>query len=510
MEEEFEEFVVESNLEEEEEEEIDTDYEFDAPRFCDFSRPETHWDAVEAEQWFESARTYPPSPFVLRIRWGKYSPSGIVYTSSSDFRDEKSSNIVNGNSAHTMEYEVSVDGDARGKTKCVSKSGGSKSSTFMKPTASHLAKQRNPPAAAAAAVVTTTRTFTSFALVVQVDLTEANSSSRPKVTIPKQFDLETAHRAEKHKSRNNTESGGHRKSSSQTFKALPLNKKILEAPSLSFRKKKTPQLTEFHEFHLKTSERAMQHTSSNVSNVSSNCSSSSNRETRDSRRQNSAADASRQEKCRPINKLRGSSESMDKSCLNEPPTEQLNKLSLASEVRKSTKSQPKEKATSKDLKENRPGYFQLEHERLNNYIKEEIQRACGKQYHQCMTEISDITHASMLAVGSEAARKALGLNIPLLERVCIGWEVVGEVGAGGTGGVGERIVVGAEPVPQGEEEATKGCKELLVACGVELLVGKIIGMDGGREAVGTEEDKEETEAVCLKGKECSSKATFLE
>lgn len=36
-------------------------------------------------------------------------------------------------------------------------------------------------------------------MVLQVDPTDVNSASRPKVTIPKQFDLETAHRAQKQK-----------------------------------------------------------------------------------------------------------------------------------------------------------------------------------------------------------------------------------------------------------------------------------------------------------------------
>lgn len=59
MDEEFEEFVVESLMGEEQE--IDPTYEFDAPRFWDFSQPETFLDAAEAEQWFESAGSYPPS-----------------------------------------------------------------------------------------------------------------------------------------------------------------------------------------------------------------------------------------------------------------------------------------------------------------------------------------------------------------------------------------------------------------------------------------------------------------
>ena len=41
--------------------EIDLDYEFDAPQFFDFTRPESSEDAQEAECWFESAESYSPS-----------------------------------------------------------------------------------------------------------------------------------------------------------------------------------------------------------------------------------------------------------------------------------------------------------------------------------------------------------------------------------------------------------------------------------------------------------------
>lgn len=41
--------------------EIDLDYEFDAARYFDFGRPETQSEAREAELWFETAGSYPPS-----------------------------------------------------------------------------------------------------------------------------------------------------------------------------------------------------------------------------------------------------------------------------------------------------------------------------------------------------------------------------------------------------------------------------------------------------------------
>lgn len=42
-------------------EEFDPNYEFEAPRYYDFSRTETTWEVEEAERWFHSAGTYPPS-----------------------------------------------------------------------------------------------------------------------------------------------------------------------------------------------------------------------------------------------------------------------------------------------------------------------------------------------------------------------------------------------------------------------------------------------------------------
>ena len=46
---------------------FDIKYEFGAPQWYDFNRPETDWEAKEAELWFESAGSYPPSrkPFPM-------------------------------------------------------------------------------------------------------------------------------------------------------------------------------------------------------------------------------------------------------------------------------------------------------------------------------------------------------------------------------------------------------------------------------------------------------------
>ena len=41
--------------------ELDYEYEYDAAQYFDFTREETPAEAREAECWFESAKSYPPS-----------------------------------------------------------------------------------------------------------------------------------------------------------------------------------------------------------------------------------------------------------------------------------------------------------------------------------------------------------------------------------------------------------------------------------------------------------------
>ena len=41
--------------------EVDIEYEFDAARYFDFTREESFDEACQAELWFESAGSYPPS-----------------------------------------------------------------------------------------------------------------------------------------------------------------------------------------------------------------------------------------------------------------------------------------------------------------------------------------------------------------------------------------------------------------------------------------------------------------
>ncbi|KAL6968942.1 hypothetical protein U1Q18_047221 [Sarracenia purpurea var. burkii] len=102
--------------------------------------------------------------------------------------------------------------------------------------------------------------------------TEGNAAyTKLKLTIPREPDLQTAHRVQRLRP-NNIPEPEIVPSTVRRFKALPLNRKILEAPSLLLPKRSIPRLPEFQEFHLKTSERALQHTHA----VSSSAVSSSN------------------------------------------------------------------------------------------------------------------------------------------------------------------------------------------------------------------------------------------
>ncbi|GMH12104.1 hypothetical protein Nepgr_013945 [Nepenthes gracilis] len=50
---------------------IDETYEFSAPKFFDFINEETEDEMHKAELWFETASSYAPSPFMLRIKTGR-------------------------------------------------------------------------------------------------------------------------------------------------------------------------------------------------------------------------------------------------------------------------------------------------------------------------------------------------------------------------------------------------------------------------------------------------------
>ncbi|KAJ4706162.1 protein TPX2-like [Melia azedarach] len=444
--------------------EIDFIYEFDAPQYYDFTKPETLVEGRDAELWFESATSYPPSPFVLKMNWIYDNPADIA--SVSCHSRAESMNAAGDDSDNETDYEASaIDDNNRGpelcndmdqdfpksKTKPLVKPFLSRSSTLMKPTASYLAKHNQleefhfgrflrsqklmVKSEKSSQNSSTTENYATkrqkleagylrkvshlkhqalflHKVPEKVGVLDVNSvHSRSRVTIPREPNLETAHRAQRNRAKVNSESGEHAKSNACTFKALPLNRKILEAPSLHPPKKSTLRPTEFQLFQLRTSERARQHAINNAAKVH-NYDYISQNETRDFRRLNSV-DAPKEEKCEAVQKIKtnpgtkkihshkeeldvfwnikkettdpmGYNFPTDKRILNEAPVELFSKLSLTSEVQTNLKSQSKMPSVTVGSKENAPGSFHLEHE----MVKEKSHKF-GRNQYQCGSELSD-------------------------------------------------------------------------------------------------------------------------
>ncbi|XP_031258289.1 protein TPX2-like [Pistacia vera] len=234
---------------------------------------------------------------------------------------------------------------------------------------------------------------------------------RSKVTIPREPNLETANRAQRHRSKFNAESAEHAKSNTSAFKARPLNRKIFESPALPLTKKSTLPLTECQEFQLRTSERARQHAHNNVA-TRCNHNSVSQNETKDSIRPNSV-NSLKEEKCEVTQKVKshpchkklskgelGVLQNIkqetrvpleldfpeDKTFLNQPPIELFNKLSLAS-VHTNIKPHSKMPPPSKGSKENTESSFHLEHQMMKAVKKNSP--SFGHNQCQCGSESTD-------------------------------------------------------------------------------------------------------------------------
>ncbi|KAK6250487.1 hypothetical protein SCA6_004492 [Theobroma cacao] len=419
------------------EEFFDIKYEFDAPQCYDFSRPERYWEAKEAELWFESAGSYPPSPFVIKLKW-RYDVDGDEEFSngSVDYDDREVCNCFN-------------EDNLRAKTESRVKSSLSRNSTLMKPTASYLAKQNQSRAVHFTQLHRRFRKFldrlddksTKSSSVTEGDATKrqklgagylckvANLShqalfvhkkpktvrsldgnsvrAKPKVTIPRELELQTARRAQRRRSKIKTESDENAKSHAHFFKALPLNRKILEAPSLPLPKKSLPQRPEFQLFHLRTSERARQHASNSAMKLPNYISTSRNEKT--GLRSFNSVNALKEEKFEAVNKFKacplnkkimssiGQTGVLQKETTapmefkilanrrlpDEPPIELLNKLSLSSEVHSGEKSRAK-MVFSEGFKENETVPFLLQRQ-IINVGKENLQRIGGMEY-QCRND----------------------------------------------------------------------------------------------------------------------------
>ncbi|GMI96338.1 TPX2-LIKE PROTEIN 3 [Hibiscus trionum] len=398
---------------------FDIDYEFDAPQCYDFSCIETDWEAKEAELWFESAGSYPPSPFVIKLKWRCDLNEDGEFSQGSTECDEYNGETCN----RCCEGNLGDKSDSRVKASL------SRSSTLMKPTASYLAKQNQSrrvlsnhlqkslqksadkfnksPSLNGNDASKRQKLETGYLCKVAhlkhhsqfvhkkpktVQSLDGNQT-KPKVTIPREPELQTARRAQRHRSK---ESDGNAKSNVHLFKALPLNKKILESPSFPIPKKSQPQPPEFQVFHLRTSERAKQHAYNNAMRVAMYVSTSRNENT--CLRSFKSINSFKEGKYESVNKsnkkvtsckvanavLKNMNQTTATSTLSdEPPVELLNKLSLSSELHSGENSEDK-MAISEALKENEPGTLLLQRQ-IMEVVKEHLQRSRRMQY-QCRSE----------------------------------------------------------------------------------------------------------------------------
>ncbi|CAG7887342.1 unnamed protein product, partial [Brassica rapa] len=273
--------------------EIDMEYEFDAARWYDFARMELRAESEAAELWFHSAPSYAPSPFVTTLL--------LREEVSRDITDEDEDVTADVCGMDREIYHqhphlnkngppVSNNNHSDNKPKFRAKSSirpNPRVSTLMRPTASQLAKQnhaskfvdnihekglcgtevqaakRQKLDGGLLRKVAGTKQAMSFVHKIpkkDTTLDRNSQHTRIKLTTPHEHDFATSQRA--HKIRHNNDQKLEQDSTAvYRFKARPFNRKIFDAPSLPIRKKSTPKLTEFQEFHLKTSERAMQHSS---------------------------------------------------------------------------------------------------------------------------------------------------------------------------------------------------------------------------------------------------------
>ncbi|GAB2211978.1 hypothetical protein Droror1_Dr00025318 [Drosera rotundifolia] len=291
--------------------EIDFEYEFEAVRFFDFCRRETEDEVREAEAWFESAPSYPPSSFVAKMFLREDVMSTNVNTSPKSRVVEKEMIDVENNAVQNAgeEMEGVHEASCKGLSLCSQSAVGmgstrsrsnakppfQRKSTLMKPTVSQLAKKSlgsqqintrlmmlpdevngSSSTHCGVEIQASKRQkldggfFQKVGAIKQPsdlvhklprkDLTVSGmgAQSKLKPTVPREPELETALRGHRVRSKASKETEN-AATAAFRFKARPLNRKILEGPLLPIPKRSTPTLPEFHVFHLKTAERAMQH-----------------------------------------------------------------------------------------------------------------------------------------------------------------------------------------------------------------------------------------------------------
>ncbi|CAH8295815.1 unnamed protein product [Eruca vesicaria subsp. sativa] len=257
-------------------EEFDIDFEFDAPRFYDFSKPETE----ETELWFESAGNYPPSPFSLNL--------SCIFDDKHLKIPKPVSDKYNGFIYYNQNSKDVCKTIQKPKTKPFLR----KNSTLTRPTASLLARQKsqNKPLDIYSAQLLTRcqrslgklKGEISSSLVLSMPQTQDTKRQKlesgflrkvsrldqtpfvhkvpkkvSKVTVPKEPNLKTAQRATRQRFKANSAPEQVARFSST------MNKTIQESDS---HKKNMHGSQDFQGFHLRTSLRAKER-SSNAKNA---------------------------------------------------------------------------------------------------------------------------------------------------------------------------------------------------------------------------------------------------
>ncbi|XP_016488262.1 uncharacterized protein LOC107808268 isoform X1 [Nicotiana tabacum] len=405
MDEEMEEFIVECS----DVSEIDSEYEFDAAQFFDFCRPESTSEAEEAERWFQTAGNYPPSPLIIKLNLGKEITAGN--SSGCSRLQEGKTAKSNCNSSYISPVGSPSKSKIKGtiskgqraheicKTNPEPRSSKARGSTLMKPTASHLAKQKFQKTSNKTDVTSSQNSLASenFATkrqkleigyllkiahlkhqrllshkILKKDTSTISNSAHPKskVTVPREPELETLQRAQRRTFRCNkdSESSEITKAKTQMFKARPVNRNILKAPALPPLRKTRAPLPEFHLSSTLNADSATQNALVDFKRP--------NTQTAVKQGKSVTSLKSRSHKC---NKIFPSKEdnvigedigqestySMDsRSIFDEklsvhPSIELFNKLSLRSEKKTSEVSHPKKNPSAKELKENAPNCLQL-------------------------------------------------------------------------------------------------------------------------------------------------------
>ncbi|KAL0784061.1 hypothetical protein Bca101_000306 [Brassica carinata] len=256
-------------------EEFDIDFEFDAPRFYDFSKPELDSETEETELWFESAGNYPPSPFSLNL--------SCIF----DDKHLKIPKPVTDKYNGFIYYNQTAKNVPKSTQKSKTKPFLRKNSTLTRPTASLLARQNKPLDIYSVQLLTRCQrslgkleSKISPSILLSMPQTQDTKRQKlesgflrkisrleqtpfvhkvpkkvSKVTVPKEPNLKTAQRATKLRFKASSAPEQVERFSST------MNKTAQESSLTSLHRSQ-----DFHEFHLRTSLRAKER-SSNAKNA---------------------------------------------------------------------------------------------------------------------------------------------------------------------------------------------------------------------------------------------------